>query len=70
MKRAIAWFAHNHVAANLLMMILVVGGLSALGSIHQKSFPDVNVEMVQINVIYLAPSPRGSIRCCNPTNWN
>ena len=30
MKRAIAWFAQNHVAANLLMFIMVVGGLMAL----------------------------------------
>ena len=29
MKRAIAWFAENHVAANLLMALLLVGALAA-----------------------------------------
>ena len=26
MKSAIAWFAENHVAANILMLILLIGG--------------------------------------------
>ena len=30
MNRAIAWFANNHVAANLLMALTIVGGLMAL----------------------------------------
>ena len=57
MKRAIAWFAENHVSANLLMMVIVVGGISALGAIHQKTFPDVNIDMVQVSVIYLGAAP-------------
>ena len=31
MNRVIEWFAHNPVAANLLMWILIVGGLLAIG---------------------------------------
>jgi len=54
---AIAWFARNHVAANLLMVIFVVGGLAALPSINQKSFPDFEVEMIQIGVPYPGAAP-------------
>ncbi len=57
MKSAIAWFAHNHVAANLLMLLLIVGGLVAIPSIQQKSFPDINIDMVQIGVPYLGAAP-------------
>jgi len=55
--RAIAWFAENHVAANLLMMLLVVGGLVATCDINQKSFPDIEVEVVQIGVPFPGASP-------------
>jgi multidrug efflux pump subunit AcrB len=55
--RAIAWFARNHVAANLLMGLLFVGGLVSIPGIQQKSFPDIDVNMVQIGVPYLGAAP-------------
>ncbi len=57
MQKLIAWFAHNNVAANLLMMILVVGGLIALPSVHQEEFPTLDVDAVQIKVAYLGAAP-------------
>ncbi len=57
MNRTIAWFAENHVAANLVMLLLVVGGLAALPAINQKHFPDIDVEMIQIGVVYLGAAP-------------
>jgi multidrug efflux pump subunit AcrB len=56
-KRAIAWFAENHVAANLLMFLFVAGGLFAAGIINQKTFPDIDVDIVQIGVTYLGAAP-------------
>jgi multidrug efflux pump subunit AcrB len=56
-NRAIAWFAENHVAANLLMLLLVVGGLASLPRINQKSFPDINVEAISIGVPFLGATP-------------
>ncbi|MCK6554347.1 efflux RND transporter permease subunit [Candidatus Binatia bacterium] len=57
MKTAVAWFARNNVAANLLMMVLVVGGLMALPSIPQKTFPDIDIDMVSVAVEYLGAAP-------------
>ncbi len=57
MTRAIAWFAENHVAANLLMVLVVVAGLVALPSIQQKTFPDIDIDRVQIGVPYLGAAP-------------
>jgi multidrug efflux pump subunit AcrB len=56
-KRAITWFAQNQVAANLLMALLVVGGITALPRINQKSFPDIDVDVIQIGVAFLGAAP-------------
>jgi len=53
----IAWFARNHVAANLLMFLMIAGGLVALPSIQQKSFPDINIDVVTVSVPYLGAAP-------------
>ena len=53
MNRAIAWFARNHVAANLLMAFMVIGGLVSLPNIQQRTFPDIQVDVIAGNVIYL-----------------
>jgi len=55
--KLIEWFIHNPVAANLLMMILIAGGLLALPVIHQEEFPTLDVDQVQINVAYLGAAP-------------
>ena len=57
MHRIIDWFVHNSVAANLLMLILVVGGLLALPRIHQEEFPTIEVDAVQVRVPYLGAAP-------------
>ena len=57
MTRAIAWFARNPVAANLLMFLIILGGLSAVPSIKQQVFPDLDIDVIQISVPYLGASP-------------
>jgi len=56
-KRMIAWFAENTVAANLLMMVLMVGGALTLPQIKQEVFPEVAVEMVTVTVPYRGATP-------------
>ncbi|MGH0036636.1 MAG: efflux RND transporter permease subunit [Myxococcota bacterium] len=57
MSGPIAWFARNHVAANLLMILIVFGGIAALPAINQKSFPDIQTEVIQIGVPFLGATP-------------
>lgn len=57
MTRLIEWFGHNPVAANLLMWILIVGGLLALPRTHQEEFPNIEVDAVRISVPYLGAAP-------------
>ncbi len=57
MNRMIAWFVHNPVAANLLMGLIVLGGLIALPAIRQTTMPDMEVDIVQVSVAYLGAAP-------------
>jgi multidrug efflux pump subunit AcrB len=56
-NRAIAWFARNHVAANLLMVLLVVGGLLTVPMLGQQMLPDVDLEILTVSVPYPGASP-------------
>ncbi|MFT5441592.1 MAG: multidrug efflux pump subunit AcrB [Myxococcota bacterium] len=57
MNGPIAWFARNHVAANLLLGVIVLAGLVALPRMPQKSFPDIDVKAISIGVVYLGAAP-------------
>jgi multidrug efflux pump subunit AcrB len=56
-KSIITWFVDNSVAANLLMWILIVGGLISVYTVHKEQFPNVDPEVVSITVPYLGAAP-------------
>ncbi|SHJ36562.1 Multidrug efflux pump subunit AcrB [Malonomonas rubra DSM 5091] len=56
-KGPIAWMASNAVAANLLMLVLLVGGLFFMGQIKQEVFPEFDSDQVNISVSYSGASP-------------
>jgi len=56
-NRAIAWFVENPVAANLLMGLILLGGIVALPAIQQKTMPDLEVDIVEVSVEYLGAAP-------------
>jgi multidrug efflux pump subunit AcrB len=49
--------AHNHVAANLLMMIFILGGLIMAFAIKQEVFPEIELDLVQVTVAYPGAGP-------------
>ena len=57
MSGVIAWFVHNPVAANLLMFLMVTGGLLTLPTIRQEEFPAIETDVAQISVEYPGASP-------------
>lgn len=57
MKPIIRWFANNHVAANLLMGLIILAGLVTLPQIPKKSFPDIEIPVINIAVPYLGAAP-------------
>ena len=53
----ISWMARNHVAANLLMGVFVIGGFILGLSIKQEVFPEVNLDRVTVKVTYPGAGP-------------
>jgi len=53
----IAWMAGNSVAANLLMLIFLVGGLIYADRIKKEVFPDFELDLITIRVPYPGASP-------------
>lgn len=53
----IAWFARNHVAANLLMIAIVVVGVAVALNIRQEIYPLFEVDTVDVNMQYRGASP-------------
>jgi multidrug efflux pump subunit AcrB len=57
-KGLIAWFAKNHVAANLLMLFIIVAGLISAFTIRKQTTPDFELNMVQVQVQYRGAAPQ------------
>ena len=56
-KGVIAWFAHNPVAANLLMLIIMALGLGSSFTIQRAMFPAFDIEMIVIDAPYPGAAP-------------
>jgi multidrug efflux pump subunit AcrB len=56
-KRAIAWFAENHVAANLVMLVIIAVGLATLPMMKQEVFPEIELDLVSVTIVYPGASP-------------
>ncbi|MBU1737563.1 MAG: efflux RND transporter permease subunit, partial [Proteobacteria bacterium] len=57
MNNWIGWMAKNHVAANLLMMIFIVGGLFMGFQVKQEVFPEIELDWISTTVVYPGASP-------------
>ena len=54
----IAWFAKNGVAANLLMVLVIIAGFSAYSAqVRKEVFPEFSVDMITVTVPYLGAAP-------------
>jgi len=55
---ALRWMAKNAVAANVLMLVLIVGGLVTLASsITQEVFPEIDLDEIHVGIAYPGASP-------------
>ena len=54
----IAWFASNHVAANLLMLLILAFGIVSAMTIRKQTTPDFELNTVQVQVQYLGAAPQ------------
>ena len=54
----IAWMAGHSVAANLIMLLFILGGLIVSTRLKQEVFPQFDVALVRISVAYPGASPQ------------
>ncbi len=57
LRGPLAWMAGNSVAANLIMLLFLVGGLFWGTKIKQEVFPAFELDYVRVNVPYPGASP-------------
>jgi len=53
----ISYMARNGVAANLLMLFILIGGLFALRGLVQEVFPEISMDRVTVSVAYPGATP-------------
>jgi len=57
-KGLIAWFARNSVAANLLMVFILVGGLLTIQTINKQMFPQIKINWISYSAPYPGAAPQ------------
>lgn len=58
MKGLVTWFAENNIAANILMLLIVVGGLTSLKQISKEVNPTIRLDQIKITVSYRGAGPK------------
>ncbi|GAB3538107.1 efflux RND transporter permease subunit [Pontibacter brevis] len=56
-KGAIAFMARNRIITNLLMFILIGGGIWTMFNIQKEVFPQFQLDFVEVNVVYPGAAP-------------
>ncbi|MEW9799224.1 efflux RND transporter permease subunit [Alteromonas sp. CYL-A6] len=54
----IAWFARNSVAANLLMVFVIIMGIAGYLTIQRQMFPNIEINYINISAQYPGASPQ------------
>lgn len=57
MNKLIAWFTHNHVAANLMMLLFLVSGYLAISDTQKELIPTFDLNIIQVAVPYPGAAP-------------
>ncbi len=57
MNGMIEWFARNSVAANLVMVFIVVSGVIGTFTVNEEIVPEIDLDRVVIEVPYLGAAP-------------
>ena len=54
----IAYFANNPVAANLMMIFIIIMGVISYFTIQRQMFPNIEINYIEINASYRGASPQ------------
>ena len=54
----IAFFANNSVAANLMMMFIIIMGLWSYKTVQRQMFPNIEINYITVSAVYRGASPQ------------
>ncbi|MGQ4275579.1 efflux RND transporter permease subunit [Pseudidiomarina sp. E22-M8] len=54
----IAWWANNRVAANLLMLLIIISGLFMVFEVRKQMFPEIELNNINIQVPFPGAAPQ------------
>ena len=57
LRGLISWFANNHVAANIMMMLFIVGGFASMTNMRTETFPQIDPRLIVVTVAYPGATP-------------
>ncbi len=57
MSKIIQWFIDNTVASNLLMIIILLGGLVGAGEVQKEVFPSTSTQVIRVSMSYPGAAP-------------
>ena len=57
MHGPVRWFVDNPIAANLLMLLLIIGGVLGIPALDKQFFPDIEANEVSITLAYPGAGP-------------
>ena len=57
-KGIIAWFGNNPVAANLLMIVILVAGALSIFTVRKQMFPEIELNIISIQVPFPGAAPQ------------
>ncbi len=59
-KGIIAWFVHNSVAANLLMVMIIFAGIAAISNVRVESFPSIPPNSITVSIAFESGSAQSA----------
>jgi multidrug efflux pump subunit AcrB len=57
MERITRWFVQNRVAANMMMIFIIIAGFVTIPYIKMEVFPAIEVDIINVSIIYPGASP-------------
>ena len=60
MEKIIRWFVNNNVAANMIMIFIIVAGALAIPFLRMEVFPEIKVDIINVSAIYPGASPEAT----------
>ena len=57
MEKLISWFVNNKVVSNLLMILIIITGATAIPMLKMEVFPEIDLNIINVTAVYPGATP-------------